>query len=63
MAGPGAPVTVTGVATGMLIMVDSTSLDEEGLPESNEIGGFQIVLTALDESAEDVTYRLSYSLP
>jgi len=63
VASPGAPATVTGVATGMSITVDNGELDEDGFSVSSQAYGFQIVLTALDESAEDVVYRLTYSLP
>ena len=64
VAAPGAPVTVAGVATGMLITVDEgVGFEEEDTGQSSQVGGFQIVLTALDESAENVTYRLTYSAP
>jgi len=47
----------------MSITVDNGELDEDGFSVSSQAYGFQIVLTALDESAEDVVYRLTYSLP
>jgi len=64
VASPGAPAVVSGLATGEWISVDSASgFDEDEAGFSGQEGGFKFVLTALDESAEDITYRVSYSLP
>jgi hypothetical protein len=64
VASPGAPAVVSGLATGEWITVDSgSSFDEDETAFSDQEGGFKFVLTALDDAAEDVTYRLTYSLP